>query len=103
MPGPPRWTPLCDGRGDQIQRSDVDEVAHHLVGNTPVVLNPPAQQPREFGDRATQTLDPLGVRRHRLEIGFGEIAVVLGGFLAPARRGVAVLVEVSGFLRDVTT
>ena len=31
---------------DQLDGTGVDEIAHHLVGKTPVLLNPIAAQPR---------------------------------------------------------
>ena len=53
------------------------------------------------GSVALSSLDPLAARRHRHQVGLGEVAVVLGVGLLPATgRDAGVLVPVPGLLQD---
>ncbi len=88
---------MGDGGRHQLDRAGVDQIAHHLVGDAPLLLNPLARQPRKLRDGLAQPLDQLSTGSDRLKVGLGKVAVVLRGFLAPPRRGVAVLVEMPVF------
>ena len=96
-----RRRPGVDRRGDQLERPGADGVAHLEVGEAPLGLQPAAALGRRLGQRGPQLLDPLPRRRDRREVGLGEVAVVVGVGLLPARRrGAGVLVEVPGLLDD---
>ena len=69
---------MADGGRDQVHRAGVDQIAHHLVGDRPFLLNPLAGQPREAPDGAAQPPAPVRRWGHRPRSGSG-IPVVLGG------------------------
>ena len=68
------------------ERAGADGVAHLEVGEAPLGLQPGPPLARRLGQRAAQLLDPLPRRRHRHQVGLGEVAVVLGVGLLAARR-----------------
>ena len=95
---------VLDGRGDQFDRAGVDagrasprrrcpSRPESACGSTTVA--------REWSARSRSTSSRAG--RDRLQVGLGEVPVVLRGLLGAARAGVAVLVKVPGLLDDSAT
>src|SRR5690606_30523218 len=77
------------------------DVAHLGVGVPPLGLEPTPTGDGQLRQRRADLLDPLAARRHRHQVGLGEVAVVLGVRLHAARRRRAVvLVEVARLLDD---
>ena len=76
---------MADGGRHQVHRAGVHQIAHHLVGDAPLLLGSVARQPRKLRDGAAQALHQFLAGSHRFEVGFWEVAVVLGGLLVAAR------------------
>ncbi|CAO0830381.1 hypothetical protein SMICM17S_11653 [Streptomyces microflavus] len=90
------------GRGDdQVERAGVEDRLHVVLGDAPVLLEPGAAQPGQFGQALAELLDPVAGRCHGHQVRLGEVAVVLGVVLDTAGRGGAgLLVEMPGLLHD---
>src|SRR5262245_9100490 len=109
LAGPPLASRLrsrssLDGRLDQRQSAGAGSIAHLEIGEVPRLLQPRPAHRRWLGQRRPQLLDPLARRCDRHQVGLGEVAVVLGFFLAATRgRDAGVLVPVAGLLRHPAT
>ena len=105
--------PLAGGGGiaasgnrglDEFEGTGVDDVAHLHVRVPPFGAQAAALGDREFRQRGSQFLNPCAIRADRHQVGFGEVAVVLGIRLFTAgRRGAVLLVVVAGLLQDRAT
>src|SRR5690606_30622378 len=96
-----RGGPRGDGRLDELGGAGVDDVAHLGVGVAPVLLEATTAHRGHLRQGGADLLDPLAARCERYEVRLGEVPVVLGVGLHPARRRRAcVLVPVPGLLDD---
>ena len=94
--------PAATVSSTSAERARPDRVAHLEVGEAPVGLQAKPLLGGVLRQRAAQLVHPLAARRHRHQVGLGEVAIVVRVRLLPAAgRDPGVLVPVPGLLEHL--